>query len=146
MKENPEERHPPETEEDDLVPEDDRVIGRAFRWSLAVMAGVAVLVGLTVYLVNRPKEAKPEKKIVSSAPEAVVASAVPPAVRFTDITAQAGIRFTHVTGAYGDKLLPETMGGGVAFFDYDNDGHPDLLFVNACNWPHVRPQRATHDH
>src|SRR5260370_27004442 len=59
----------------------------------------------------------------------------PPNVRFTDITASAGIHFDHVTGAYGKKLLPETMGGGVAFIDYDNDGRPDILFVNSCNWP-----------
>ena len=58
-----------------------------------------------------------------------------PYVRFTDITRDAGITFVHENGAYGDKLLPETMGGGVAFFDYDNDGKPDLLFVNSSYWP-----------
>jgi len=60
---------------------------------------------------------------------------VPPNVRFTDITKQAGINFEHVTGAYGKKLLPETMGSGVAFIDYDNDGWQDILFVNSCYWP-----------
>ena len=59
----------------------------------------------------------------------------PPSVRFTDVTATAGITFVHRNGAYGDKLLPESMGGGVAFFDYDNDGAPDLLFVNSTDWP-----------
>src|SRR5262245_15336874 len=44
---------------------------------------------------------------------------VPPSVRFTDITAKAGIDFVHTNGSFGMKLLPETMGGGVAFFDYD---------------------------
>ena len=58
-----------------------------------------------------------------------------PTVRFTDITRQAGITFVHENGAYGDKLLPETMGGGVAFLDYDNDGKPDLLFINSSFWP-----------
>lgn len=58
-----------------------------------------------------------------------------PNVKFSDITESAGIGFNHVTGAYGKKLLPETMGGGVAFIDYDNDGHPDILFVNSCYWP-----------
>jgi len=58
-----------------------------------------------------------------------------PTVRFTDITRQAGITFVHENGAYGDKLLPETMGGGVAFFDFDNDGKPDLLFINSSYWP-----------
>jgi hypothetical protein len=58
-----------------------------------------------------------------------------PKVRFTDITDQAGIRFQHTNGAFGKKLLPETMGSGVAFIDYDNDGLQDLLFVNSCYWP-----------
>src|SRR5262249_51252819 len=58
-----------------------------------------------------------------------------PAVRFTDITEAAGIRSRHTNGAFGKKLLPETMGSGVAFLDYDNDGHQDLLFINSCSWP-----------
>jgi hypothetical protein len=58
-----------------------------------------------------------------------------PAVRFADITRRAGIHFTHVNGAFGKKLMPETMGSGVAFLDYDKDGKPDLLFVNSCYWP-----------
>jgi hypothetical protein len=56
-------------------------------------------------------------------------------VQFTDVTARAGIRFRHFSGASGKKLLPETMGGGVAVLDYDGDGWPDLFFVNSCNWP-----------
>jgi enediyne biosynthesis protein E4 len=59
----------------------------------------------------------------------------PPSVRFVDITAKSGIRFTHTSGAFGKKLLPETLGSGVAFIDFDKDGHQDLLFVNACWWP-----------
>ena len=58
-----------------------------------------------------------------------------PAVAFADVTAAAGIRFTHHSGAAGQKLLPETMGGGVAVLDYDRDGRPDLLFVSGCPWP-----------
>ena len=58
-----------------------------------------------------------------------------PHASFVNITAAAGIGFVHCNGAYGEKLLPETMGGGVAFFDYDSDGHPDLLFINSTYWP-----------
>jgi hypothetical protein len=60
-------------------------------------------------------------------------------IRFEDITAAAGIRFTHNNGAFGKKWLPETMGSGVAFLDYDNDGWQDVLLVNGADWPgHVR--------
>lgn len=58
-----------------------------------------------------------------------------PNVRFTDVTARSGIRFVHVNGAFGKRLLPETMGGGVAVLDFDKDGKPDILFINYCYWP-----------
>ena len=60
------------------------------------------------------------------------------AVQFADVTAEAGIRFQHNNGAFGKKYLPETMGSGVAFFDFDNDGDQDLLFVNGKSWPGQR--------
>jgi hypothetical protein len=63
-----------------------------------------------------------------------------PVAKFTDITQESGITFAHVNGAYGDKLLPETMGGGVAFLDYDNDGQQDLLFINSTYWPGHVPE------
>ncbi len=56
-------------------------------------------------------------------------------VHFRDITAPAGIHFTHNNGAFGKKWLPETMGPGCAFIDYDNDGYPDILLVNGEDWP-----------
>jgi hypothetical protein len=56
-------------------------------------------------------------------------------IAFTDVTAQAGIRFKHNSGAFGKKYLPETMGSGVCFLDYDNDGWQDILLVNSMDWP-----------
>ena len=56
-------------------------------------------------------------------------------LRFTDITGAAGIQFTHETGAFGDKWMPETMGSGGGFLDYDDDGLPDVLLVNGSRWP-----------
>jgi len=53
-----------------------------------------------------------------------------PSIRFTDITQQAGIGYTHNNGAFGKKYLPETLGPGCAFIDYDNDGYPDVLIMN----------------
>src|SRR5438105_1104338 len=56
-------------------------------------------------------------------------------IRFRDITAQSGIRFVHNNGAFGKKYLPETMGPGCAFIDFDNDGWPDILLINGEDWP-----------
>jgi hypothetical protein len=71
--------------------------------------------------------------------------ATPPAngTHFTDITKRAGLNFTHYTGAFGKKLLPETMGSGCAFIDYDNDGNPDILLINGMDFPGHHRQRAT---
>jgi len=55
-------------------------------------------------------------------------------IQFRDITAQAGLRFTHNNAAFGKKYLPETMGPGCAFIDYDGDGYPDILLVNGEDW------------
>ena len=56
-------------------------------------------------------------------------------VTFQDVTAKAGIHFVHNNGAFGKKYLPETVGPGVAFIDYDNDGWPDIFLVNGMDWP-----------
>ena len=56
-------------------------------------------------------------------------------VTFRDITHKAGIHFVHNNAAFGKKYLPETMGPGVAFIDYDNDGWPDIFLVNGMDWP-----------
>jgi hypothetical protein len=58
-----------------------------------------------------------------------------PLPTFSDVTAAAGIRFTHVSGAFGRKYLPETMGAGGAFLDADGDGWQDVLLVNGSSWP-----------
>ncbi len=64
----------------------------------------------------------------------VRADAASTPVRLSDVTADAGIEFLHVTGAFGDKWMPETMGSGGGFFDYDGDGRPDLFLVNGSEW------------
>ena len=66
-----------------------------------------------------------------------------PGFRFTDVTAAAGLRFQHNSGAYGGKLLPETLGSGCAFLDYDADGWQDILLVNSMDWTGHKRQRTT---
>ena len=63
--------------------------------------------------------------------------------RFVDVTAASGLAFRHNNGAYGGKLLPETLGAGCAFLDYDGDGWQDILLINGCDWPGHKRQRST---
>jgi hypothetical protein len=69
--------------------------------------------------------------------------APPLGFRLTDVTSRAGIQFRHNSGAYGGKLLPETLGSGCAFLDYDRDGWQDILLINAMDWPGHKRQRST---
>ncbi len=62
-------------------------------------------------------------------------------VTFTDITEQAGINWTHFSGARGKKYMPEVETPGCAFFDYDGDGRPDILLLNGADWPEVKSGR-----
>ena len=132
---------PPEEHlEEEYVPEDDRIIGRVFKWSILVIGSIATIVLAVLYIMQQPAEQAPEQQIQATAPEAVVQQqVVAPQIPFTNITHQAGIEFIHVNGAYGDKFLPESMGGGAAFFDYNNDGYQDLLLVNSTTWPQQQP-------
>ena len=63
-------------------------------------------------------------------------------IEFTDVTAEAGIRFKHNSGAFGKKYLPETIGSGGAFLDYDNDGWQDILLVNSKDWPENKKRKS----
>jgi hypothetical protein len=69
-------------------------------------------------------------------------NAAPSSIQFTDVTKSSGITFTHYNGAFGKKYLPETLGPGVAFIDYDGDGRQDLFFTNGKDWP-GRPRRTS---
>jgi hypothetical protein len=72
----------------------------------------------------------------------IVAHAGGPAITFTDVTAAAGIHFTHNSGRAGKKYLPETLGSGGAFIDVDGDGWQDIFLVNSKDWT-PRGRRST---
>ena len=113
----------------------DEIIGLVFKRSLIVVA-VSVLLIVAIFLFK--KTLREDVALVDApamSPVNVRNEVRTPQVHFTDVTRQSGITFSHSTGAYGDKLLPETMGSGVAFLDYDDDADQDLLLINSDHWP-----------
>jgi hypothetical protein len=132
----------PQTETEE-VPVDDSVIGTALIWSLVVALLLGTVGSASLWWFNRTKPAPPEIETELTLPKVrqTASTVTRPDIRFTDITDAAGIRFVHENGATGEKLLPETMGGGCAFLDFDGDGDQDLLLVNSNRWPwDKRPQ------
>ena len=136
---------PPEVQSDQSpaistpsVPQSGRV-----RLGLAVGAGLLV-VGLALGVVGRLSHKDTVKNKDQDIPPTKDRATIPvPKVPFTDVTRDAKIAFTHFNGAAGQKLLPETMGGGVSVLDFDGDGRQDLLFVKSCPWPgHPTPDTA----
>lgn len=127
---------PEGTAKNDNSSADDSVISTAFWLSLTVFALLVPVVGGTVWFLNRPEIRATTDASKLIAPRPTDISGIPlPLVTFADITRSSGLDFQHFTGARGEKLLPETMGGGCAFCDYDNDGDQDIVFVNGCDWP-----------
>jgi len=134
--------------EQEYVPADDAIIGVAFKWSLGVIGLIGIVVVAIVLMRGGGDAAPPviDRGAIAAPDRLDQTDEEMPQVTFTDITTGAGIDFVHTSGATGEKLLPETMGSGVAFLDYDGDGDQDLLFVNASRWPHdageTRPTMA----
>ena len=90
-----------------------------------------------------PATGAPTEQIAAASPSP---SPTPPRpsgpIEFTDVTAEAGIHFKHNSGAFGKKYLPETIGAGGAFLDYDNDGWQDILLVNSIDWPENKKRKS----
>lgn len=138
----------PDPEGDHPESTDGRIIGRAALWSVGV-AGALAVAGYGIWLLLRPSAPARQPDLTPVAPakpreHSVVGQSVP----FTDIAKAAGIAFSHTTGATGEILLPETMGGGVGFLDADGDGDQDLVLIDGCSWqgePFESPPVAGHN-
>ncbi|MEM1068602.1 MAG: CRTAC1 family protein [Planctomycetota bacterium] len=136
------EHNDPEQRDEDV--QNDAVIGRAFRASLVVFVLLAIpVIGILIYLNLEEAETEATEVEVSLPTERVANENPIPQLSLTPVTLDCGVDFIHETGRYGDKLLPETMGSGVAVLDYNNDGHLDLLLVNSCHWSWSENPKAT---
>ncbi|MEO1984084.1 MAG: VCBS repeat-containing protein, partial [Fuerstiella sp.] len=130
------------------IPENDDVVGTAMKVSLAVMATVAAIAGVLFVLQMDEQAVVTDEEEAPVLPQARELPALEiPTIQFVDITDSAGIDFIHENGAGqgadAEKLLPETMGGGGAFFDFDADGDQDIICVNSTVWPGAQQQMET---
>jgi len=130
--------------------ENDEIIGVMLRRSLVFILVLAVI-GVLVYLfvvreteqeikLNQTDRKEVQARNFGEEDEAHITPI--PNVTFTDITELSGLQFNHENGASGQKLLPETMGGGCAFLDYDNDGDQDILLINSKIWEQSETQNS----
>ncbi len=133
-----------ENEEDIEEERDDSVIATATRYSLVALALIVATVGawFGYRWLSRPVVVVQTPTEVSLPALRDVEEVTLPKIPFRDVTTAGGIAFKHTNGATGEKLLPETMGGGCAFFDYNSDGAPDILLVNSKPWKHDQGESA----
>ncbi|MCP4505077.1 MAG: CRTAC1 family protein, partial [Fuerstiella sp.] len=130
------------------IPDNDDVVGTAMKVSLSLLALMAAVGGILFVLKMSEPVVVPEKEEEPVLPQTRELPALEiPTVQFVDITDSAGIDFIHENGAgqgaAAEKLLPETMGGGGAFFDFDGDGDQDIICVNSAVWPWAPEQPDT---
>lgn len=83
------------------------------------------------------------RDLLLAAPSLLGAAPAVSGFRFEDVTASAGLDFRHNSGAFGEKYLPETLGPGCAFLDFDRDGWMDILLVNGMDWTDHKRRRST---
>ncbi len=112
----------------------DKVIADFFKKSLLVIFILSALATTVYYFINRSKPPVMVEESNFQAPAQLKKIVDPPQTVFVEQSQQRGIDFIHENGATGERMLPETMGSGVAFIDFDNDGDQDIIFANGNYW------------
>lgn len=105
------------------------------RFAAAIAAAACAVAFLSFRLLRSRGDVAYVPTLAAPADYAPAAVALPAHIRIVDVTDDAGLRFRHSNGARGQRLLPETMGSGCAFVDFDRDGDQDIVLVNSCPWP-----------
>src|SRR5687768_18312030 len=112
------------------------------RYSLMLLCLALLFSGCKQQVVVAPPSSAPEQTAAPSPSPSPTPPRPSGAIEFTDVTSEAGVRFKHNSGAFGKKYLPETIGAGGAFLDYDNDGWQDIFLVNSMDWPESKKRRS----
>jgi hypothetical protein len=127
-----------------------RVLGVSARGSAEAGVSPPNVTGWVGDTLTEPfRRAGNSKRVMSSAVHPLMAAFVlgmqlaAPTIQYVDVTKASGLTFRHNSGAFGKKYLPETLGPGVAFIDYNSDGWQDLFFTNGKDWPGQRRRTST---
>ncbi len=96
---------------------------RAASWS--VVAAFAIMAALPFSVYGQTKSSEVAAVAPGDDPQNISG-------KFVDVTSESGVKFHHAASHTSKKYLLETMGSGVALFDYDNDGRLDIFFANGA--------------
>ena len=114
---------------------DEARIRRALRGSLIFLVFAGCIGSAIAFWLYRDPVQEVVQERENVGPKSVSTEGLdPPAFQFVDVTSSSGVDFVHYNGAYGERMLPESMGGGVAILDIDNDDRQDVILINSSDW------------
>ena len=120
----------------------DQIIADFFKKSIWFVLIITMIIAIVYFYQSRENTLEIVEKEYQP-PEKLKIEISPPEILFSEEAEKRGINFVQQNGATGERLLPETMGSGVAFIDFDNDNDEDLIFVNSTSWVWDSPQSTS---